>query len=185
MGGVERLLVSYERHISIPWDPRLAGAQRVWFALYDPPDERRLRCRIEEFGRVTMEAGHGWRHKDLTDLFPQWMAEHEYRESYFEEPELIDGSAMAGFAEYVIRTVSGALSAPEADENSVVAFSGLGSLYGLIRFSAVLEQVNTRIVGRMLAFFPGEFDNSNYRLYGARDGWNYHAVPITAQESVG
>jgi hypothetical protein len=28
-------------------------------------------------------------------------------------------------------------------------------------------------------FFPGHFEHNNYRLLDARDGWNYHAVPIT------
>ena len=30
-----------------------------------------------------------------------------------------------------------------------------------------------------MLFFPGEFENNNYRLLDARDGWNYLAVPIT------
>jgi hypothetical protein len=31
-------------------------------------------------------------------------------------------------------------------------------------------------------FFPGVYENNNYRLLDARDGWNYLAVPITMQE---
>jgi hypothetical protein len=35
------------------------------------------------------------------------------------------------------------------------------------------------IRGRLVIFFPGEYDSNNYRLLDARDGWNYLAVPIT------
>jgi hypothetical protein len=35
----------------------------------------------------------------------------------------------------------------------------------------------------LLVFFPGQFDNNNYRLLDARDGWNYLAVPITADQA--
>ena len=33
--------------------------------------------------------------------------------------------------------------------------------------------------GRLVVFFPGQFEQNNYRLLDARDGWNYLAVPIT------
>jgi hypothetical protein len=35
------------------------------------------------------------------------------------------------------------------------------------------------IQGRLVVFFPGQFERNNYRLLDARDGWNYLAVPIT------
>ena len=46
------------------------------------------------------------------------------------------------------------------------------------------EEVIHDIQGRLLLFFPGEFDNNNYRLLDARDGWNYLAVPITLHNGV-
>jgi hypothetical protein len=58
----------------------------VWFALYHPHEERRLRLRLPDFAVVTQAAGHRWRHCDLTGAFARWMAEQEYRESYFESP---------------------------------------------------------------------------------------------------
>jgi hypothetical protein len=42
--------------------------------------------------------------------------------------------------------------------------------------------VSPEIKGRLLVFFPGEHDGGSYRLLDARDGWNYLAIPITAQE---
>lgn len=43
-----------------------------------------------------------------------------------------------------------------------------------------MERVEDAIRGRLLVFFPGEYQENHYRLLDARDGWNYHAVPITA-----
>jgi hypothetical protein len=42
--------------------------------------------------------------------------------------------------------------------------------------------VQDLVNGRMLVFFPGEVDGNNYRLLGAKDGWNYLATPITADK---
>jgi len=42
--------------------------------------------------------------------------------------------------------------------------------------------VEPHIQGRLLIFFPGVYEQNNYRLLDARDGWNYLAVPITAHE---
>jgi hypothetical protein len=39
--------------------------------------------------------------------------------------------------------------------------------------------VESDIRGRLVVFFPGHLERSNYRLLDARDGWNYMAVPIT------
>jgi len=43
-----------------------------------------------------------------------------------------------------------------------------------------MEMVQNSIPGLLLVFFPGEYQDSNYRLLDARGGWNYHGVPITA-----
>src|SRR5690349_23956071 len=104
MAGVERLLSNYERYVRLPWEPVLAGPQKVWFAVYSPTDERRLRARIGAFETATVQAGHGWRHHDLTDTFPHWMAAQEYRESYFESPEDIE-MALDDYAQSVISAV--------------------------------------------------------------------------------
>ena len=42
--------------------------------------------------------------------------------------------------------------------------------------------ISREVRGRLLVFFPGEHERGNYRLLDARDGWNYLAVPIDAQE---
>jgi hypothetical protein len=42
--------------------------------------------------------------------------------------------------------------------------------------------VQDRVAGRLLVFFPGQREGNNYRLFDARDGWNYLALPIEARE---
>jgi hypothetical protein len=57
-------------------------------------------------------------------------------------------------------------------------------LFGFTRVSLVLKEVTTDIRGRLVVFFPGEYEDNNYRLLDARDGWNYLAVPITLHNGV-
>ena len=177
MSEIEDLLSRYERYVRLPWDHKLAGAQKVWFARYDPGQERRLRLRIGEFETATTDAGHMWRLLDITDSFAEWMTNHEYKDAYFEQPEDLE-LALVDFSDYAAERVRKELRHPSVDENTVVALLGLASLFGLIRVAELIAKVDSEILGRLLAFFPGQRDGSNWRLLNARDGWNYHAVPI-------
>ncbi|MFN8475031.1 MAG: BREX protein BrxB domain-containing protein [Anaerolineae bacterium] len=181
MSEIEGLLEAYARFVRQPWTRDLAGAEKVWFALYEPAQERRLRFRITEFEVATRSAGHGWVHVDLTDSFAQWMAQHEYREAYFQQPKMLS-LALAKFETSVIESVRNSLEAPTADENCVVAVSGVASLFGLMQVSELCKAVSSSIRGRLLVFFPGHRDGNIYRLLDARDGWNYLAVPISATD---
>jgi len=174
---IEALLRNYVRYIQLPWDHSLPPAQRVWFAVYDPSDERRLRLRLPSFELATRKEHHGWRCCDLTDAFPKWMAAHEYREEYFQAPEDLM-SPHPAFEEYVANLVRAELE--EGDEGTVVAVTGVASLFGFMKVSRLVEMVEDSIRGRLLVFFPGSYENNLYRFLNARDGWNYHAVPITA-----
>jgi hypothetical protein len=180
---VDRLVKRYEGFVSLSWEQGLAGAQRVWFVIYDKTDERRIRARIGEFELATKGAGHGWQLIDLTNSFPHWMAGEEYRESYFRSPKDL-GILLPGFIEQVIQDLNAALAMDEATTNSVVAVMGVASLFGFGRVSDVIEAVAKNIRGRLLVFFPGEFENNIYRLLDARDGWSYLSVPITAAEGM-
>jgi hypothetical protein len=51
--------------------------------------------------------------------------------------------------------------------------------------SELLPLVEPFIRGRLLVLFPGVYEENNYRLLDARDGWNYRAVPILALEGEG
>ena len=182
MNGIESLVQEYERTARLPWDKTLAGAQRVWFAIYEPTQERRVRFRLDDFGVATKGAGHQWIPHDLKNEFAEWMAKHEYRDAYFEQPEDMS-LALEDFSQAVTKQIKEWLTAPNVDDNSVVAIVGLGSLFGLTHASTVLNAVTSFIRGRLLVFFPGHHEGSNYRLLDARDGWNYLAVPITAKKS--
>jgi hypothetical protein len=179
MAHIEDLVGSYKTHISAPWQRNLAGAQKAIFVVYPKTDERRLRARLELFEIATKEAGHGWLTFDFTSVFARWMAATDYREEYFQSPSDLTIKLETEFIEYAAAQLREALTDPKADENTVVAACGVASLYGFSRVSLLLKEIENDIRGRLALFFPGEYENQNYRLLDARDGWNYLAVPIT------
>ena len=185
MGRIELLAERYGRHITLPWRRDLAGPERAVFVVYDKADERRLRLRLPLFVTATEDADHTWLACDLTDAFATWMAQMEYRDSYFEAPEDLELQLEDGFLTHVSSRVRSVLAAPEADENAVVGIYGIASLFGLVRVSALMQEIVADIRGRVVVFFPGEYEQSNYRLLDARDGWNYLAVPITVHDERG
>ena len=182
MSRVETLLTAYNSFVRLPWEPNLAGPQRVWFAVYDPSEERRLRFRLTEFEVATKNAGHGWALVDLTDAFGEWLGVHEYRDNYFEDPSALEVELKEGFAASLAERVSRLLEAPSSDESTVVAIAGVASLFGLTRLSALVERVAGQIRGRLLVFFPGSHDGATYHLLETNDGWSYLAVPISGAE---
>lgn len=184
MGRIEELVARYRGHIGAPWQRNLAGDQKAIFVVYPKIDERRLRARLDMFEMATTETGHGWRLVDLTDTFARWMADTEYRDVYFEEPETVAMKLRSDFVQYTARRLREALTADGIDEDTVVAVQGVACLFGFTRVSLVLKEVVKDIRGRLVVFFPGEFDENNYRLLDARDGWNYLAVPITLHNGV-
>ena len=183
---VSKLVSTYRQHLTVPWQAGLAAVQRVIFAVYDKSDELRLRANAEEFALVTQQAGKQWLLIDVTNAFPQWMSEQEYRDAYFESPEDLAGYQTGELTEFVTDLIAQIKSriAAEATPDTVVALLGVGSLFGLARVSTVVEGIKDAVSGRLLVFFPGEHhpENHTYRLLDARDGWNYLAVPLLATE---
>jgi hypothetical protein len=179
---LNNLAEQYASHISTPWPKGLSGVERVIFLVYPPSDELKLRAYIDEFDIATRQAGHGWRHLDITDEFPKWMAGHKYRDKYLEHPELMAGfmeGRLTEFSDHMSDLLRQALSSATAEE--VVAVSGVASLFGLASVSRIIEESAVSIAGKLLLFFPGDVENNNYRLLDARDGWNYMAHAITAE----
>jgi hypothetical protein len=179
MARIEELVDSYRAHISAPWQKNLAGAQKTVFVVYPKVDERRLRARLDLFQMTTKDAGHTWLQFDFTSMFAQWMAGTDYRDEYFREPSELGLKLETDFLQYAAEHLRTVLTDEKVDGNSVVAAFGIASLYGFCRVSLLLKEVEQIIRGRLVLFFPGEFENNNYRLLDARDGWNYLAVPIT------
>lgn len=184
MGRIEELVARYRAHISAPWQRNLAGDQKAIFVVYPKTDERRLRARTELFEMATTKSGHGWRLIDLSDSFANWMADTDYREVYFEEPETLAMKLRSDFVQHAAGQLRTALTGEDMDEDSVLAVQGVACLFGFTRVSLVLKEVVKDIRGRLVVLFPGEFGDNNYRLMDARDGWNYLAVPITLHNGV-
>jgi hypothetical protein len=184
MGKIEELATRYRGHIGAPWQRNLAGDQKAIFVVYPKTDERRLRARLELFEMATTSTGHHWRAFDLTDTFARWLADADYRDVYFDEPEALAMKLRSDFVQYAADRLREALTANEMDEDTVVAVQGVACLFGLTRVSLVLKEVVKDIQGRLVVFFPGEYEDNNYRLLDARDGWNYLAVPITLHNGV-
>lgn len=183
MSRIDDLAAVYGRHIRLPWQRTIAGAQRVIMVVYDKELERSLRARLGEFEQKTRAAGHGWVEFDCTRLFAQWMARDEYREAYFEYPDDLALKVETEFTEYVASALRQLLQA--SDDNTVVAVTGVASLFGFMRISNLVRAVEPDIKGRLVIFFPGTKDGNNYRLLDARDGWNYLAYSITMHSAGG
>lgn len=179
MARIEDIAERYGRHIATPWQRTIAGAQRVVMVVYDKELERTLRARKLAFETATREAGHDWFEVDLSNAFAEWMAADDYRDEYFSSPEDLQLKLDAEFPEFVAGRIREVLHKPEVTTDSVVAVIGVGSVFGFARISQVLKKVEADIRGRLVVFFPGQFERNNYRLLDARDGWNYLAVPIT------
>lgn len=185
MGRIEELADRYGKHIATPWQRTVAGAQRVVMVVYDKNLERTLRARKALFEMATKESEHDWYEVDLAGAFAEWMGADEYGEAYFELPEDLQLKLEAEFADFVAHRIGTVLTRPEVTRDSVVAVFGVGALFGFTRVSKVLKLVESEIKGRLVVFFPGQFEDNNYRLLDARDGWNYMAVPITVHTTGG
>jgi hypothetical protein len=179
---LKRLLQSYERFIRTPWRDDVAAAQRVVFCVYDPVEERSLRARIDEYELATRAVGHGWQQFDLTDTFAQWLGSQRYAQKYFEKPELLR-TLLPKYLEFLDQRFAAFIAETGAEYNSVVAVTGVGSVFGISKVKDMVDAFAPHVSGRLLVFFPGSFENDNYRLLDGYDGWNYLAVPITADQA--
>jgi hypothetical protein len=182
MSRIERLLKNYARFISAPWRSDTAAAQRVVFCIYSQAEELRLQCHLGEFELATRKADHGWMQFDFSNTFPAWMADNKYAESYFRKPDLLPRPPRA-YLNRLEQTFEKQLQEHAADGNTVVALSGVGSLYPFLKVREVVDAFAPRVPGRLLVFFPGRFENNTYyHLLDAYDGWNYLAFPITSED---
>jgi len=188
MARIEDLAELYGQHIATPWQRTVAGAQRVIMVVYDKELERVLRARKGEFETRSRAAGHDWHEVDLTTSFATWLAADEYRDAFFQHPDRLlpkIDQDRGEFTQFVADRICAALSCDSVSENSVIAVLGVASLFGFARMSQVLKLVEGDVQGRLVVFFPGHYEQNNYRLLDARDGWNYLAVPISIHGGTG
>lgn len=182
MSRIKQLLQSYSKYVTIPWRDNAAAAQRVIFCVYNENDELKLRAKIDEFEIVTRQAGHEWSVFDLTDTFAEWLASQRYAKSYFQKPHLL-ATLLPKYTTFVMERFEKFLEDEDVQSDHVVALKGVGSLFGLIKVKEVVDTLAPCVPGRLLVFFPGSYEDNNYRLLDGYDGWNYLAVPITADKS--
>ncbi|MCC7365291.1 MAG: DUF1788 domain-containing protein [Dehalococcoidia bacterium] len=175
MSIADSLCREYERVLKLRWPGSLSGEERMWMVVYDPPQERKIRARLVQFELTTKEAGRKWRLVRLEGVFPEWLATNKYREQLFANPKALAG-ALDGFKRRLTEFVQGELAA--ADDQTVVALTGAGSLFGLWSVSELLGAVAGEVNGIVLVFFPGRHEGTSYRLMDARASWNYLALAI-------
>jgi hypothetical protein len=149
--------------------------------VYNENDELRLRAKIDEFEIVTRQSGHEWAKFDITDTFANWLAGQRYAKSYFHKPNLLP-TLLPKYLDFIEHEFKRFLSSNDVTKGSVVALIGIGSLFGFLKVKEVVDKLSPVVEGRLLVFFPGSYENSNYRLLDGYDGWNYLAVPITADK---
>jgi hypothetical protein len=175
---LSKLLQSFDSHISIPWPKAVSADERTIFVVYNKEDELKLRARIGEFEASATQSGHPWLQLDLTHSFEHWMEEQDYKEGYFEDPEYL-ATIYEDFSDELIGKLKVQINESQ-DKNGVVSLLGCGTLFGFASVSGLVENVAKHVNGRLVVFFPGEYQNNNFKLLDAKDGWGYHATAITA-----
>jgi len=182
MSSLQRLLDNYERQVSHPLSDRLPAAQRVWFVVYAPEQERRIRFLWPEFKLRAEKHGKDWKQIDVTDLVPEWvLSQGSHGTAYLKTPASLDEQTVQdGLSEMLAERIAGLDLMP----SSLCVLVGLGGLFGFASVSALVKslQDNDLVPGRLVCFFPGSRDQNSFHFMNARDGWNYHALPITDEE---
>lgn len=176
---VDQLLSAFEAVVTEPWSSVLSGQERIWFLVYDPADQRKVDLRMGDFENTTLKSNKKWISISMKHCFPKWMSEHDYKDEYFNDPESLLDQLEAEFKQYAIDFLVSEFERLGTDDDTLIAVKDISSLFGFTRVSDVLTGCSSSFKGRLLLFFPGEFDKNQYRLLDARDGWNYLARPIT------
>jgi hypothetical protein len=169
------ILAAYNKQVQLPWAPDTPSAGRIWVVWYDKALQRRFTGRLGEFEHATLKAGHGWRHVNLSPWFGKWIAKHEFFDGLVEQPKELRG-LLPEIEDEIVSLLTDALKDCSVDD--VLAVDGCGSLFGIARVSSLISRVADSVPGRLLVGFPGKHSGGVYRLLDARDGWNYHAIPI-------
>lgn len=176
---VEHLLRNYTKHLSIPWSESASGTERVWYLVYPPEEERRLRAHIPAFRDVTENAAYKWIEFDLTKRFGSWLAAHPQRDRVLASPDKRLARIVGAFERDIEGDLRTVLTS-EADDETLVMLVGLGSLFGVTSVSRLVKTVADDVPGRLAGFFPGRWTDQAYHLLNGPGDWNYMATPITS-----
>lgn len=182
MSKIQNLLDNYDTHIAIPWRD-VAAAQRVIFCVYPESHELKLRAKIEEFEIATKNHKHDWIKFNLTDTFAKWVCDLKYAKSYYQKPQLM-ASTIQRYLDYIEEELMKLLKEKHASGEHVVALYGVGSVFGFLKVRDLVDRLSPKVDGRLVIFFPGSYENNNYRLLDGYDGWNYHAFVVTCDREI-
>lgn len=180
MNTFEDILTAYSKQVQLPWAADTPPAGRVWIVWYDKSLQRRFTGRLAEFEHATLKAGHGWKQLSLSKWFGAWIERHEFFDALVEQPAELRG-LLPEIERSLIDELTQTLSS--CTGNDVLAIDGCGALFGIVRVSSLISRVADFVPGRLLVGFPGKHSAGVYRLLDARDGWNYHAIPIPAESA--
>ena len=175
MNTFDDILTAYSKQVQLPWALDTPPAGRIWVVWYEKTLQRRFTGRLGEFEHATLKAGHGWRHVNLSPWFGNWIARHEFFDALVEQPKELRG-LLPDIEDSIVSELKHASESCSA--NDVLAVDGCGSLFGVARVSSLISRIADSVPGRLLIGFPGKHSGGIYRLLDARDGWNYHAIPI-------
>ena len=180
MTSFDEILAAYAKTVQLPWAADTPPVGRVWIVWYDKGLQRRFTGRLGDFEAATIKTGRRWHLVDLSQRFGRWVAQHELFDALVLQPKEIRG-LLPEFEAALVADVKDALS--DCAPNSVLAINGCGALFGVASVSTLISRVSDHIPGRLLIGFPGKHAGGVYRLLDARDGWNYHAIPIPPNDA--
>lgn len=98
-----------------------------------------------------------------------------------QKPNLLS-TLLPKYLTYIETEFAAFLQHKGANEDFCRGAQGRGSLSGFLKVKEVVDKLAPMVKGRLLVFFPGSYEDNNYRLLDGYDGWNYLAVPITADK---
>ena len=101
--------------------------------------------------------------------------------AWFQHPHDIESYAKTGFQEHLVNFIRTEMEKAREPGRTVFALTGLMELFDYRHVSEVLAELEQSFKGFLLVFFPGEREGNTYRFLGARDGWNYLAIPILSE----
>lgn len=177
MNYVDRLLEAYRQQLRQSTRANASGGERTWFLVIDPDKLRSVLARQQEFQLETVTAQRKWEIVDLTQTFGEWMHTHRYKDRYFKRPQLAT-SIETDFAAHLASMLKREIDARAMDQSTVMVLTGVEAIYGINKLSDIARRIEDDLRGNLLVFFPGHYQDGQYRFFDARDGWNYLAVPI-------
>ena len=177
MSKIDQLLQKYQRIIKEPWSKGLSGQEKVWFLIFDPVDLRKVYFKLGEFEIATKNSNRSWNLISLENKFSDWLSKHDYKDSFFEDPDYLSDALQDDFKEYLEKSIISDLDTNN-NENTLIVLKDVSAIFGFIKLSEIVNAISNKVHGRLMVLFPGEFTNNQYRLMDARDGWDYLARPI-------